>query len=130
MATPRRRTLKPADPATVFPFFLATWAALAVASFVFFQFNRNAALKRKLWPVFTIGIAILFIAFAWLMGLRDRGLYFIVPAVALITWLNIRFMKFCDACGRTLYPHPPFIRYEFCPSCGGKLIDRAGNPGS
>jgi len=116
--------MEPADPATIFPIFFATWVVLGVASFAFFQLNRNAALKRKLWPIFSVGVGILFIVFAWLMGLRDRQLYFVFPAVALIAYLNVRFIKFCDSCGRTIYRQPPFVSYHFCPSCGAKLAER------
>lgn len=105
----------------VFAIFFAIWVVLGIGSFVFFQFNKNAALKRRLWPRFVIGTSVLFIAFGWLIGFKGQQIFFVVPVLMLITVLNLRAMKFCDSCGKTIYVRPPFSTADFCPKCGVKL---------
>jgi len=73
-----------------------------VISFVIFFLGKNAALKRKLWPPFVIGTGLLFVFFVYLMGFGDQAMYMMVPAVILITFLNLRATKFCDSCGKTI----------------------------
>ncbi len=48
-------------------------------------------------------------------------LFFVVPAAALIGFLNIRLTKFCDSCGATLVNPAWFRRMRFCPSCGAPM---------
>jgi len=112
--------MDPSQAARVFPIFVATWVVLGVGSFAFFHYSKNVELKRKVWPIMTIGVGALFIAFVWLMGIKKEGLYFMVPAVVLITALNLKGTKFCSGCGKTLYAQP-FSSMEFCPKCGNKL---------
>ncbi len=39
-------------PPLEFVVFMVCWIILGIASFLFFQLNRNAALKRRIWPPF------------------------------------------------------------------------------
>jgi hypothetical protein len=107
----------------VFPIFLGVWIVLGVFSVAFFFFNQNAALKRKVHQPFVIGIGVLFVGFVVLMGFPlDTFFFFVmVPAVALITFLNLRNTKFCDSCGKTLISQNPFARPKFCSKCGANL---------
>jgi hypothetical protein len=105
----------------VFPYFFATWVVLGLISFAFFQFNKDADLKRKVWPVVVVGTGVLFVTFVWLMGFRGGEMYVVVPAITLITALNLRAVKFCDSCGATLYYGNLFVKMEYCPKCGSKL---------
>jgi hypothetical protein len=110
-------------PERVFPIFFGVWIVLCLASWSFFFFNRNAALKRKVLPPFVVFVGILFLAFTALMGLAREPFFFVVmfPAVAVISYLNIRNTQFCDACGRTVLSRNPFFRANFCPKCGAAL---------
>lgn len=103
--------------------FTVPWAILGLSSFLFFHFNRNAALKRRVWPAFIVTIGIIFAGFVFhVMGHQQpQVLYFMVPAIILISFLNIRTTLFCDACGKTLYRQPIFSRARFCPHCGAEL---------
>jgi hypothetical protein len=105
----------------VFPVFIGVWIALAVFSGAFFFLNSNAALKRKVWPPFAIATGVLFVGFVWAMGLPTTFFIVIILVVELITLLNFRAMKFCDACGRTLMHQNPFFTPQFCSKCGAKL---------
>lgn len=102
---------------------MAIWTILGLASFLFFRFNRNSHLKRKVLPIVVIVAGLIFGGFAYrLMGrFPPQVLYLMVPALILISYLNIRTTHFCDSCGRTLFRQPIFIRTPFCPHCGGEL---------
>jgi hypothetical protein len=102
--------------------FMAVWVLLGLGSFLFFHFNRNAALKRRVWPVFIVAVGLVFGGFMYLsMGQQPQVLYLGVPAIILISFLNIRTTRFCDSCGKTLYQQPIFSRTQFCPHCGAQL---------
>ena len=110
------------DGHRAFLVFAACWIPLGIASFLFFYFNRNAALKRKVFPIFATVAAILFGAFAISM-LRGSllALVTVVPMIAVITFLNIRMVRFCEACGRTLIQQSVFRPSNFCSHCGKAL---------
>jgi hypothetical protein len=44
-----------------------------------------------------------------------------VPAVAIISYMNIRMTRFCESCGRTLHRQPLFSKPRFCSHCGAAL---------
>lgn len=104
----------------IFPYFIAVWAALGLGTLAFLHFNRNAALKRRVWPLISLGSSVLFLGFAWQMGFKGEMLFVAVPMVVLITLLNIRNTRFCDACGSTLHKQV-ISRDKFCPKCGAAL---------
>ena len=112
-----------AGPPPEFIAFMIVWGILGVSSFLFFHFNRNSALKRRIWPAFIIAIGLIFGGFVYfIMGRQQpQVLYLMVPAVILISFLNIRTTRFCDSCGKTLYRQPIFSRIQFCPHCGAEL---------
>ena len=109
-------------PPLEFVVFMICWIILGIASFVFFQFNRNAALKRRIWPPFIIIIGFIFGSFVWHMsGGRSEVLLFMVPAIVIISVLNIRLTRFCQSCGRTLHAQPFSSVGSFCKYCGATL---------
>jgi len=105
----------------VFPVFFGVWVVLGLFSTGFFYFNKNAVLKRKVWPPFLGAVGILFLGFMWAMGVPPETFFLAVPAVALITLLNLRIMRFCNSCGATLKSQNPFAKPAFCSKCGAKL---------
>jgi hypothetical protein len=105
----------------VFPIFFGVWVVLGLFSAVFFLFGKNASLKRKVWPPFTIATAVLFVGFAWAMGFPSQVFLVMIPAVAFITFLNLRSVKFCDGCGKTIMSQNPFSPPQFCSKCGARL---------
>lgn len=100
-------------------FFFAIWVLLGLFSTGFFFINRNAGLKRKVWPWFVIGTGVLFLGFSGFSG-GYQILYFAGPAVALITIMNLHLVKFCDSCGKTIYT-AFLLSPKFCSQCGAKL---------
>ncbi len=109
------------NPDEIFPMFFGTWVVLGIISFIIFFVSKDAQLKRKLWKTFVIGTGALFIGFVYLMGFGDEAFYIMVPAVILISFLNIRVTKFCDACGKTIINQNFLGKPEFCSKCGEKL---------
>lgn len=109
------------NPEEIFPIFFGTWIVLGVIGGVIFFVGKDAKLKRKLWPPFVIGTSILFIFFVYLMGFGGEVMYIMVPAVILITFLNLRSTKFCDSCGKTVINQNIISKSEFCSKCGSKL---------
>lgn len=109
------------SPDEIFPIFFGTWVVLGIVSFVIFFVCKDARLKRRVWKPFVIGTGALFIGFVYLMGFGGEALYIMVPAVILISFLNIRSTKFCDSCGKTNINQNFLVKPEFCSRCGDKL---------
>jgi predicted membrane protein len=109
----------------MFSIFFGVWVVLALIGFYLFYINKNASFKRRFFPVFIISAGLLMIIFTLLLGVSLQMLFIVVPAVVLITYLNIRATKFCPQCGRTVHNGTWFHRLEYCPYCGAELDSRA-----
>ena len=107
----------------IFPIFFVTWIVLGVVGFFLFYVSKNVQFKKRYFPWYTILVGVLFISFSLGMGFPLEMLYFEVPAVALITCLNIKSTKFCGNCGRTIINRMWFNKVEYCAKCGAKLND-------
>ena len=109
-------------PPPVFWVFLGVWVALTIGSFWFFGFKRDARLKRTVLPWFVAFTGVLFCFFVVLIsGGEFWHLFFVAPAVALISLLNVWLIRFCDSCGATAYNYTWFWPMRFCPRCGAPL---------
>lgn len=109
------------NPDRVFPVFVAVWAILMVASMYLFYFSRDVARKRRLFKPFAVGTGVLFLGFVWSMGFPIFVLAGMTPVIVLIIWLNLRMIRFCDACGKTIMQHLPFSSPKYCSNCGAPL---------
>src|ERR1035438_1927278 len=86
------------------PWFFGVWIALAIVGLWNTYLDKNIARKKRLLPVFTIGAGVIFAVFTLLMmGSNLRMLAFVIPAVVLITFLNLRQIRVCSACGKTIH---------------------------
>ena len=101
--------------------FFVVACLLGFLSFLFFHFNRDTHLKRKMLPVTIIAYSVLFLTFVVIYLPRKRDFLFALPAVMVIGYLNWRNTYFCDACGQTFYNHQWFSSVTFCSKCGAKL---------
>jgi hypothetical protein len=111
--------------------FFGTWIVLGVGGFFLFYLGRDVAFKRKWFPRFITFVGVLFVFFSTtLMVLSSRSLgalsilVIVVPAVFLISFLNIKFTKFCDKCGATVYDQSWFAPMKYCSKCGAELDAR------
>ena len=108
-------------PDSVFgTFFIIIWITFLVSG-LFFWLNKNAALKRKLFPYFVLGAGLVMVAFISLSKIPHQVLFVAIPIIVLISFLNIKSVKFCDSCGRTVHSQNPFSPAEYCQKCGAKL---------
>jgi hypothetical protein len=122
LATPFLAQASISDRNNVFVPFMVIWFALAISSFLFFHFNRNATLKRRAFPPFVFIVSVIFGCFVAYVSRDHLQILFVaVPMIMLISFLNIRKTRFCGACGRTLYQQPIFSRSQYCPRCGAEL---------
>ncbi len=103
------------------PVLIGVWVVFGLFASAFFFVSKNANLKRKAWPPFMIAGALVFLGFSWTMGFSARMFFFELPVVALITFLNVRAMRFCDACGKTNTTQNHFSPARFCSKCGASL---------
>ncbi len=101
--------------------FIGTWVALCIVGLWVTYFDKNVARKKRLIPVFIVGAGVIFALFTLLMTGDLRAMAFVIPAVALITFLNLRQIRVCPNCGRTILSGMWFTKAEYCPKCGGKL---------
>ena len=105
----------------IVPLFIATWILLGIAGIWHTFIDRNVPRKKRLLPFFTIGSGALFVIFVFLMSGDLRVLAFMVPAVVLICFLNLRMIRVCSACGRTIQSGMWFTKAEYCSKCGARL---------
>lgn len=108
-----------------FAAFFGCWIALAIGNFLFFQFNRNASLKKRVlgWDLFFTGA--LFLGFLAWIGLPAEAFFLVIPALALIAILNYWGTKFCPCCGKTMVNA---YRATFCSRCGQPLSQKDSEP--
>jgi hypothetical protein len=110
--------------------FVVTWIVLGIGGFFLFNLNRDAAFKRKWFPRYMILVGVLFFFFSTtIMALQSRSFFaalgillVVVPATWVISYLNIKLTRFCDACGATLYHYNWFSPMRFCSKCGAELV--------
>ena len=94
----------------VFRVGIGLWVLLSTAGFLFFQFSKNAAFKRRYFPWFAGLSGLIFIGIVTTTAISLAMLAIMIPLVALITYLHIRGTQFCGACGRTMIHQMPFSR--------------------
>jgi len=103
------------------PYFLATWVVPGTLGMWFFFVDRNVNRKKRLLPFFIIGTGALFVIFVFLITADLRVLAFVLPASILIAVMNLRMIKVCSSCGRTVQSGIMFAKAEYCSKCGAKL---------
>ena len=108
--------------------FVGTWIVLAIVGFFLFYHNKNAAFKRKYFPRYIVLVGVLFVFFTATLSVVSSGslwslgiLVVIVPAIYLVSYMNLMMTKFCDKCGTTLTNMNPFTQMKFCSKCGAEL---------
>ena len=65
--------------------------------------DKNIARKNRSIPAFIVGVGIVFLVSILLITGDLNILIFAIPAVALITFLNLRQFRVCSACGKTIH---------------------------
>lgn len=104
-----------------FNYFFILWMILGFVSFCFFTFYKNTQVKRKLFAPYIIFVGVLFGGIVLFSTKELWTLYFLVPSIALISYMNIKNSKFCDACGKLSYNYALFPKMRYCSKCGTEL---------
>lgn len=100
------------------------WAIFGIASFLFLRFNKNARLKRVVYPLIQIFATVYFLFVVWKMVGNDIGpVVYVFSVIAIIIGIaNYRSVVFCDSCGAMSYSGTPFKRPVECSQCGSKWV--------
>jgi hypothetical protein len=113
---------------TRFTIFLVIWILLGLGIWLFLALQRDARLKHHYFRWFLVGAGVLFIAGIAFMGFPFETFVLMVPAVALITYLNIRLTKFCQRCGAINFNYLWFGAMNYCRRCGASLKSGEASP--
>lgn len=98
--------------------FAVVWLALGIGSTLYLRSLPTAAEKRRAYRVMVVVAGAVFGSFVtWMF---PPAAFFMLPAILLITWMNLRNTRFCDQCGKMTQVQP-FQRMDFCPRCGAPL---------
>jgi|GEM_PF-2752934 len=100
--------------------FFVLFSALAVigtAAHLYFYEASNAALKRKLWPVYIVFASLMLIGLAWVVLGIDWKLAIPIVSVGFIAITNLRSVIFCDPCGALVRSKTIVDRPEMCARC-------------
>ena len=107
----------------VFVVIMGLFIALGIAGSIIFFLGKNVTFKKKYFPWYVISIGVLFAFSILVTGMPLIGLIVFIPVIALITFINLRTIKFCDSCGKIIINRAWFTKLSFCPHCGEKLTD-------
>ena len=110
-------------PDAAFPVFFFLWILLCVAVWTFY-WKGSLEAKRRWHPRIAVGIPVLFLGLIAIAA--PFGLAMAIPAVAVISLINLKSTRFCPACGRTLFQSSPWSAMNFCPKCGASLRENSG----
>jgi hypothetical protein len=98
--------------------FFVTWVALVLLGAVA-HFRASPAFKIRWFARSMILVGVLFVGFIWWVTQSRESLFVAIPGAAIVTFLNIRYTKFCPTCG---YPNKVWGRgVDYCYKCGLEL---------
>jgi hypothetical protein len=111
-------------PLVPFPMFMVFWIGLGVGSWILIARLPTPKAKKRWSDRLSIIAGIIFFAFLFTQFSPTKGsfgLFIMGPAIALITWLNVRNTYFCDKCGKRSLDRNWFGDTYSCPHCGNKI---------
>lgn len=99
---------------------LIPFIGFAVAE-VILRLDMKASVKRKAFRWCVVLSASSFLVVMPLSGLEVRLLIFVIPVLAGVSFILIKFTKFCGWCGAAVRTNQPFDDKGHCPKCGSTL---------
>jgi hypothetical protein len=97
------------------------FVGFAVAFVYILNAGMRPAAKRKAFRRTIILSALSLPVVMLLDGLEVELLIFVLPVLAALTFIFIRYTKFCEWCGTAVQTNQPFVNKEQCPRCGTSL---------
>jgi hypothetical protein len=99
---------------------------LGIIGSILFYFNDDIQFKKKYFRWYVVLVGFLFLLLAGVGQPWQVILFFMLPSISLIIYLNIKYTTFCDHCGRIIYKNlmmsnPWSSKVIYCPKCGAKL---------
>jgi len=92
-----------------------------VSNIYILQMNKKASDKRKAFR-WWMGVFAIFLLILTALTIEDLVLMlFVIPVIAWIVFMSLRFTKFCDWCGRMTQTNLPFTDKKHCPRCGSNI---------
>jgi hypothetical protein len=101
----------------------AIWCILVAPNAVFYFFNKDAKLKKKIHPWWMWGIGSAMAAASFWLARAQMNLpvaVFIIAINAAFSFYYTKAVVFCDSCGTTLFRIYPFQKTAHCFVCAGK----------
>jgi len=103
----------------LFAFF---WVLFITARLFVFAVNIDIRIKKRIWPVIIVSLGIMLLWFAYLLHFPVKYYWLLIPAVALIVFVNIRGFYFCIHCGRMIAHKQILSPPTNCVKCRRKLV--------
>jgi hypothetical protein len=102
--------------------FVVVFIVYMLIGVAIFSLNKNVDLKKRFFP-FSVIIGCLIFGSLMFIQFYPRifPILIFLPGLALIAYLNIKFTKFCDHCGKFRYNRTFWEKMNFCPVCGDKF---------
>jgi hypothetical protein len=109
----------------IWPFYVVTWAVLAIASLLF---NNYVSIEtRRKWHGWMVGGSVGIIGIFMLVMSADWPTFpfvvlMVVPVISWMVWASYRRTRFCLSCnvtyGQGFFRPPP----AYCPQCGQPTV--------
>lgn len=103
--------------------YFGIWVVLAAANLYLFFGTKNARLKKTMLPILAALAGVMVLLWFVLAGFSRQSLYFALPVVVLLIFLNLRQFKICDDC-TSLVRGEFFSAPKQCHKCGANLNAR------
>ena len=85
------------------------------------HFEIKSTVKKKVFRWCVVLSALSFLVVMPLTGLELSLLVFVIPVLALMSFVFIRYTKFCEWCGTAVRTNLPFVDKTHCPRCNSAL---------
>jgi hypothetical protein len=97
------------------------FSAFLISNIYILHMNKKASVKRKAFRWWMAAFALFLLVFTALT-IEDLVLMvFVIPVIAWVAFMSLRFTKFCDWCGRMIQTNLPFTDKKHCPRCGSNI---------
>jgi len=96
------------------------FVGFAVAELIL-SMDMKASVKRKAFRWCVILSALSFLIVLPLTGLEIELLVFVIPALAGMSFISIRYTKICEWCATAVRTNLPFVDKEHCLKCGSAI---------